>query len=170
MKCLVFSDSHGYSLFMRKAIAKNPDAEIVFFLGDGLPDLEEVFSLYPNKCYLAVRGNCDRDVVAMGKGIPKTDRIELCGKKIVFTHGDLYGVKFGIDGIDGLAKKENADIVLFGHTHGATSAYIPPSEDEPERKPYYIFNPGSIGMLGASSFGIMTLTDGQEPLFSCGQV
>ena len=166
MKCLVFSDSHGYSLFMRRAIAKNPDAEIIFFLGDGLSDLEDVFSLYPNKCYLAVRGNCDREVVAMGRGIPKTDRIELLGKKIVFTHGDLYGVKFGIDGLDALAKKEDADIVIFGHTHGATSAYIPPVDDD--GKPYYIFNPGSIGMLGSPTFGIMTLTEGQEPLFSFG--
>ena len=90
MKCLVFSDSHNYSLFMRRAIGKHPDAEVIFFLGDGLLDLEEAFSEYPDRCYLAVRGNCDRETVAIGRAIPKTDSIELLGKKIVFTHGDLY--------------------------------------------------------------------------------
>jgi len=168
MKCLVFSDSHNYSFFMRRVIAKHPDADAVFFLGDGLSDLEEAFSMYPDRCYLAVRGNCDRESVAMGRLIPKTDSIELLGKRIVFTHGDIYGVKLGLEGIDALAKAEDADIILFGHTHSPTSAYIPPEDDS--RKPYYIFNPGSICMLGNPSFGIITLTEGQEPLFSFGRI
>ncbi|MBQ8380566.1 MAG: metallophosphoesterase family protein [Clostridia bacterium] len=178
MKCLVFSDSHGYSLFMMRAAAKHPDAEVIFFLGDGLSDLEHLFERYPDRCYLAVRGNCDREVVALGKGVPKTDRIELCGKKIVFSHGDLYGVKFGIEGLERLAASEDADIVLFGHTHSPTSAYIPKEEGGADedvseegkkpRRPYYIFNPGSIGMLGSPTFGVITLTEGQEPLFSFG--
>ena len=42
MKCLVFSDSHGDSRNMREALARNPDAEVVFFLGDGLYDADTV--------------------------------------------------------------------------------------------------------------------------------
>ncbi len=172
MKCLVFSDSHGYSFFMRRAISNHPDAEVVFFLGDGLSDLEDVFPMYPNKKFLAVRGNCDSAVIAMGQGIKKIDHIELMGKKIVFTHGDLYGVKFGIDGLCRLANDTNADIILFGHTHSPVSAYIPQestaeADEAPAEKPFYIFNPGSVGMLGAPTYGVMTLTEG-EPLFSHG--
>ncbi len=36
MKCLVFSDSHGNVSYMKKALRLHPDAEVVFFLGDGL--------------------------------------------------------------------------------------------------------------------------------------
>jgi predicted phosphodiesterase len=42
MKCLVFSDSHGSSYGMLKALALHPDAEVVFFLGDGLSDADSV--------------------------------------------------------------------------------------------------------------------------------
>ena len=40
MKCLCFSDSHGNSLGIRRALNMHPDAEVVFFLGDGLSDAE----------------------------------------------------------------------------------------------------------------------------------
>ena len=61
-----------------------------------------------------------------------------------------------------LAMDKNADIVLFGHTHTPELKYV--SEYE---KPFYLFNPGSIGS-GKGSYGILTLTEGQEPLFSHG--
>ena len=170
MKCLVFSDSHGSAYFMERAIAMHPDAKIVFFLGDGIDDLSDIFNRYPGKSFLAVRGNCDRSIVALGRPIPKTDRIEILGKRIVYTHGDLAGVKFGIDGLILLAAETEADIILFGHTHSPVSAYIPCDESNASapKKPFYIFNPGSIGMLGSPTFGILTLTEG-EPLFSHGK-
>jgi len=42
MKCLIFSDSHGNPTYMKRAIAKNPDAEVIFFLGDGISDAESL--------------------------------------------------------------------------------------------------------------------------------
>ena len=39
-KILVFSDSHGTTHNMRRAIDMHPDAEVIFFLGDGLSDIE----------------------------------------------------------------------------------------------------------------------------------
>ena len=44
MKCLVFSDSHGDTAYIKRAILKNKDAEVLFFLGDGLYDIDEVAS------------------------------------------------------------------------------------------------------------------------------
>ena len=53
MKCLVFSDSHGSPYFIQKAISLHPDADVIFFLGDGLDDISEIFERYPNKNFLA---------------------------------------------------------------------------------------------------------------------
>ena len=39
MKCLVFSDSHRDARNMRAALLHNPDAEVIFYLGDGLSDV-----------------------------------------------------------------------------------------------------------------------------------
>ena len=162
MKCLVFSDSHNCSRHIYSAIRLHKDAEIVFFLGDGLSDIDEVRYAHPNVKILAVRGNCDMRMFALDSIVQKTAEIEISGKKIVYTHGDLYGAKYGIGGLEKLAMDKNADIVLFGHTHTPELKYV--SEYE---KPFYLFNPGSIGS-GQGSYGILTLTEGQEPLFSHG--
>ena len=163
MKCLVFSDSHRNTRNMRVALAKHPDAEAVFFLGDGLSDIDEVHYSFPNVKFLAVRGNCDFRSVAMEEIIGKTGEIELCGKKIVYTHGDLFGAKYGTAGLERLALQKNADIVLFGHTHTPYLSYF----NEDDGKPFYLFNPGSVGYR-EGSFGILTLNESSEPLFSHG--
>ena len=179
MKCLVFSDSHNNSFFMKRAISMHPDAEVVFFLGDGLSDIDDIYTSFPNMKFLAVRGNCDHSGIALGAMIPKTESITLEGKRITYTHGDLYGVKYSSDGIEQLAKKTSSDIILFGHTHTPFLKYIPGqdfSDDEIIKKyesgispdkPFYLFNPGSIGSSYTPSYGVITLGKG-EPLLSHG--
>ncbi len=162
MKCLIFSDSHNYSYHMSRALRLHKDAEIVFFLGDGLSDIDEVRYAFPSVKFLAVRGNCDFRMVALDEIVQKTAEIEISGKRIVYTHGDLYGAKYGTAGLEKLARDKNADIVLFGHTHLPELKYFSDCE-----KPFYLFNPGSIGSR-AGMYGILTLTEGQEPLFSHG--
>lgn len=162
MKCLVFSDSHNYPYFMEKAILKNPDTELVFFLGDGLSDVEELYYRFPKIKFLSVKGNCDFRFIVGGEAVQKTAEIYIYDKKIVYTHGDLYGAKYGMGGLSDLARSRAADIILFGHTHKPELEYV---SDAP--KPHYLFNPGSAG-IRTGSFGIMTLTEGKEPLFSHG--
>ena len=155
MKILCFSDSHGTSAYMRRALNMHPDAEVIFFLGDGLSDAEELIH-DRTRAWFAVRGNCDY-VSTLGESIvKKLDSVTLSGRKIVFTHGDLYGVKYGTDGVIALAREQNADIVLFGHTHFPMEKYI--SDDE---KPFYLFNPGSIGVpyRCETSYGIIDITE-----------
>ena len=147
---------------MEKAILKNPDTELVFFLGDGLSDLEELFYRFPKIKFLAVKGNCDFRYIVCTEAVQKTAEIHILGKRIIYTHGDLYGVKYGKGGLYDLARSRFADIILFGHTHTPELEYV-----SDVKNPYYLFNPGSAGS-GAGSFGIMTLTEGQEPLFSHG--
>ena len=155
MKCLVFSDSHGTSVGMKRALRMHPDAEVVFFLGDGLSDFEELIN-DRSRAYIAVRGNCDFSGILGDSMIKKTDSITLLGHRIFLTHGDLYGVKYGLDGIKRLAVDHNADLVLFGHTHTMLEKYIPTEEGG-----YYLFNPGSIGgsFRSRCSFGVINLTE-----------
>lgn len=152
MKCIVISDSHGDSLKIRRILNMHPDCEIVFFLGDGLSDLEP-FIRNNNIAFLAVRGNCDRSFVLGDTAVKKTDSIKIEGRRVVFTHGDLYGVKYGLDGVKKLALESFADVVLFGHTHQPLETYVPTEEGG-----YYLFNPGALGGY-KSSYGVMMITD-----------
>jgi putative phosphoesterase len=152
MKCIVISDSHGESLALRRILNMHPDCEAVFFLGDGLADLEPYIG---NRAmaFFAVRGNCDRDFVLGNTLVKKTDSIKIEGRRVVFTHGDLYGVKYGLDGVKKLALESFADVVLFGHTHQPLETYVPTEEGG-----YYLFNPGALGGY-KSSYGVMMITD-----------
>ena len=84
--------------------------------------------------------------------IPAVDSITLEGRKIVFTHGHIYGAKQGIGGLRALAADTSCDILLFGHTHDPREHY----EDG-----VYYFNPGTISGVytGKSTYGIITLRD-----------
>ena len=157
MKCLCFSDSHGFVGYFKKALSLHPDAEVVFFLGDGLSDAELLAMQYKNAAWLMVRGNCDYSSVALGSQVEKTSSITLMDKRIVYTHGDLYGVKYGEDGLIRLAESRDADIVLFGHTHRPFLKYLPREEGG-----VYLFNPGSIEAPSYNSggnYGIIDLTE-----------
>lgn len=148
MKCLIFSDSHGNSRNMREVITRNPDAEVVFFLGDGLYDADTVAMGDTMRAWLAVAGNCDMDRSFKGGFAVKTDAINLEGYRIVFTHGDLYGAKYGIGGLLRLLDQQSASVLLFGHTHTPCEIY---------ENGVYLFNPGSIR---DGNFGVMTVTAG----------
>ncbi len=165
MKCLVISDSHSSGENIGRAIAKCPDAEVIFFLGDGISALDAYVDRYPDKAWLFVLGNCDRPTFLGGSFVKKVDRISLCGKRIVLTHGDLYGAKYGTEGLLRLADEERADIVLFGHTHKRTEHY------DSERG-VWLFNPGSLEHSWGErpSFGLMTLGDNGDVLLSHGSL
>lgn len=157
MKCLCFSDSHGTSYYINKALALHLDCEVVFFLGDGLADIERVAVQHKNICFLPVRGNCDGTAEFLDTLVKKTETITLEGYRIAYTHGDLYGAKYGMGGLLRLADEMQADLVLFGHTHTATELY---SETEKGRG-VYLFNPGSAGMggfRGDASYGVILLS------------
>ncbi len=148
---------------MRKAIRLHPDAEVIFFLGDGLADIDEVALDFPEKMFYAVRGNCDFRSIALGNPVKKTEEVFIEGRKIVLTHGDLYDAKYGTDGLCIMAVSRDADIVLFGHTHTPYVNYFPLDDTDSAEcdsgKPFYLFNPGSIGE-GKYSFGVITLSEG----------
>ena len=164
MKCLVFSDSHGSIFNMRRAIMANRDAEVAFFLGDGLSDAEALSLEFPDLAWIAVRGNCDYTAIFRGSEVLKKESISLCTKRIVLTHGDLYDAKYSLDRLKYLALSENADILLFGHTHSPYEEYVNAQE-----RSFYLFNPGSVSLSGAS-FGVMSFADNGDVLLSHGRL
>ena len=163
MKCIILSDSHSSWDNIGRALKKNPDADAVFFLGDGIEHIERFVERYPDKAWFFVLGNCDRPCFLRGAFVKKVERVTLAGKRIVLTHGDLYGAKYGLGGLLGLADEERADIVLFGHTHK-------PIEHYDAERGVYLFNPGSLEASWGegASFGLLTINDRGEVLFSHG--
>ena len=108
---------------MKKALGYHPDAEVVFFLGDGISDLEDIKGESPF-AIIAVKGNCDPSLSFTARDYQKVESITLEGKKIVLTHGDLYGAKYGDAGLEALAESRGTDILLFGHTHIPYLRYV----------------------------------------------
>ena len=136
MKLLVFSDSHGMSLYMQEAIERHRDADAVIFLGDGARDFETMRALFPQRAFYAVRGNCD-----LGVDLPDEMVLDLDGVKIFCTHGHNYGVKNDLYRLDCAARARGAGLALFGHTHQPTELYD---------NGLYLVNPGSISGYRAS--------------------
>ncbi len=143
MRILVISDSHGNSSAMRQVIENNPDAELVVFLGDGVPNFSSCQNLLTGKRSLAVKGNndfyCD---------LPKSRIITEDGVNIYMTHGHYEYVKSGLSGLLSEAKKNNCTLALYGHTHIQKADYC---------DGIHLFCPGTL-MCG--SYGIVEITDG----------
>lgn len=160
MKCIIFSDSHGSFENMKEAASLHRDAEVIFFLGDGLREADALAAEYSDKMLIAVRGNCDFYPYFRGMEAEKLASLKLCGYKITATHGDLYGVKYALGGLITLGRDTDSDIILFGHTHSPALECVSVNE-----KPLYLFNPGSVS---SGSFGILELSE--KPKFSYGSV
>lgn len=118
MRIIVISDTHGRPSLIEKIIEAQPDAKDIFFLGDLIKDIEDMPFMYPSRNFHIVSGNCD-----YGSTYKTADAVTVGGKRILFTHGHAYSVKSGIGRLSQWAKAENADIVLYGHTHVAKTEY-----------------------------------------------
>ena len=113
MKVLVISDTHGTSNneFLRSLILKySPD--VLFHLGDRVKDIAPLEQDFTNTRFIFARGNND-----LVSPINLSATITLDNKKIFFTHGHTFYVKQTLNYVINAAKTQNADILLFGHTH-----------------------------------------------------
>ena len=155
IKLIIISDTHRASENIERAISLQPRADAVIFLGDGLSDAALSAELHPEFTWYAVRGNCDFQDTLSERPVPKCAMTVLGGKKIVYTHGDLFGVKGGIGGLISLAKETGADVVLYGHTHEKRVDYI---------DGVYYANPGSAG--GYRPTAMLLTISGDSLLFS----
>lgn len=144
MKILVFSDTHGDKNKIQRAILSHSSAEVVIHCGDGESDVNAMKTLFPEKAFFNVRGNCD-----FYSNSDSTIVFTLMGKKIMVTHGYEYNVKWGTQKLIYAALEKQVDIVLYGHTHIAENEYS---------DGLYVMNPGSCHGYGAS-YGIIEITD-----------
>lgn len=163
MKILVVSDSHGRSDRLEKAVELNRDADVILHLGDGYADLRYI-SL-PDVPIYAVKGNGEDWSIMRGDGVPRERQLSFDGVKLLMMHGHTHSVKSGIERAARYALDSGADILLFGHTHGALERFVPAGSaigDIITDRDIRLFNPGSIGgpRFGAPKFGLITIKDG----------
>ncbi len=130
MKILVMSDSHGRRDLVEKCIRSNSAAEVVIHLGDFTSDFDNLRFMFPDRMFINVRGNGDFD-----HQIPLTQTIAFDGVKIFMAHGHTYGVKYSLNALMTSARKDGAQICLYGHTHESYNKY---------HDGLYVMNPGSL--------------------------
>ena len=147
MRIVVISDSHKRTNIIDRIISSQKEAKHIFFLGDNTSDIEDFEYIYPDKVFHTVCGNCD-----FGSMIPTVGLEVLEGKRIFYTHGHTYGVKYGTSKLSEAARLNKYDIVLYGHTHIAKILY----EDG-----IYIVNPGSCSSPreGRASYAVIDITE-----------
>ena len=146
MRILVLSDSHGDVDNMARAVEQtNP--ELIFHLGDGWRDVEELRMLYPRISIEQVPGNCDfRPNEPMERLLFPADR------RVLLCHGHTYGVKSSLLTAGLTAEEQNLDLFCFGHTHQ-------PLIDR--RGKTWFVNPGSIGDYRRPTYAIVTIVNGE---------
>ena len=142
MRILVLSDSHRHITNLVEAISNEPTAEIIYFLGDGTYEMDEVREIFKEKMFIVVRGNCD-----FMDTVPLCDirNVDTC--KIYASHGATENVKLSYIGIKRAAKEQMCNIALFGHTHQKYYSF----EDG-----LHLFNPGSIK---EGSYGVIDIME-----------
>lgn len=139
----MLSDSHRISSFVSQAMLQQPTAEVVIHLGDGADDLEVASATKENKTVLSIGGNCDFD-----SSLPEALIRTFEGIKIFMTHGQRFFVKNSLDLLEDEARRMDAKIVLYGHTHKAKIEY---------KNGLYLMNPGALSGC-PSTYGIIDLT------------
>lgn len=129
MKVGIVSDTHGSIERAVEALKEIEDLELIIHLGDLVDDAKRMEKEMDIEV-IYVRGNCDYS----DTDVDYDKTIDIKGKKIFMTHGHEYNVKMGVSNIFYRGKEENADIILFGHSHMSTKVL---HED------VLILNPGS---------------------------
>jgi len=149
MRILVISDSHRRSGVIDKIISSQPEAGHIFFLGDNAADIEDFEFIYPDKNFHTVCGNCD-----FASMLPTVGLEVIEGKRIFYTHGHTFSVKYGLSRLKEVAEQNNYDIILFGHTHVSQVLY----EDG-----RYFVNPGSCARSrdgSRNSYAVIDIVNG----------
>ena len=121
----------------------------VFFLGDGVRDLDVVQERFQGLYYYAVRGNCD-----LRPSLNASICCEVGGVRIFAAHGHQYQVKYesSLTTLAAAARKEGAAAALFGHTHEPYCA---------EHDGILLFNPGAIRRILHPCYGVLDIEDGK---------
>ena len=133
---------------MRRCIRSvRPDA--IIHLGDYFDDGEAMAEENPNIRIHQVPGNCDK--YRMIRYEPEVRCYPVGGVKVYMTHGHLHNVKMNIYKLLMEARKMEAQVVLYGHTHIA--------DCHREEDGLWVMNPGACGSSGGSA-GLLEVDNG----------
>lgn len=111
MKILIVSDTHGRNHYLLRTLEKVSPIDLLIHLGDFEGGEEYIQSITPCPVEM-VSGNND-----FFNGLPREKIIQIGSYTVMLTHGHRYGVNYNTSNIREAAKQNNANIVLFGHTH-----------------------------------------------------
>lgn len=110
MRMAIVSDTHGRYGLAVKALDAKGHFQYIVHLGDTVADAEMIEVATASRL-IKISGNCDPS------GHPATRLIFISGKRLLATHGDIFAVKSGLEDLYEQARDNEADIVLYGHTH-----------------------------------------------------
>ena len=147
VRILVFSDSHGETCRMIKAVRDMPGVSGIIHLGDYSRDIRQLEDTFFDIPIYGVQGNNDRSDL-----YPNEKMLTIAEKKIFITHGHYYLYGFDASRLKAVPATENADIILYGHTHIA---------DIQKYGGKILANPGSISRprIGDASYGVIEIED-----------
>jgi len=117
MKICVISDTHARNIseLSPALISALTKAELVIHLGDyETRELVDDFKRLNN--FIGITGNHDfGEILTI---LPKSDILEINGKRLGLIHGHGCTLPFGLRrGLRAHFKKEKVEAILFGHTH-----------------------------------------------------
>ncbi len=145
-RLLIISDSHRNIQNIKSLLVKlSGGFDVCFHLGDTSSDMlpfNGSFKLFQ------VSGNIELYLTASGSMFPSEIFVELEGLMILAIHGHKFRVHSTLASLKSEAKKREADLVLFGHTH---------DKDYFTEEGITYFNPGAFKN---SEYGLITLDKG----------
>lgn len=147
MKIGIISDTHGEIEIAMEAIRQMGEVDLILHAGDTYSDLVKL-SKETDVEMVGVRGNIGHPDEGPAELV-----LDLNGFRIFLLHGHHYDVKHSLMRLYYRAKELEVDVVVYGHTHLAMSAY----EDD-----VLFVNPGSIGFPRGkykNSYAILELED-----------
>ena len=153
MNILVFSDTHGQTddmISVIRSYGRHVDA--VLHLGDHIRDTDRVKQEFQTITVTGVPGNCDFGSALWNEPMEKT--VSYDGVRFFLTHGHLRNAERTYDGIVGQAKREQAGIALYGHTHVPFFSEV---------RGVILLNPGSLTRprgTSVCSYGLITVDHG----------
>ena len=106
----IFSDTHGNKTLLKKCQQICNECDLILHAGDGNCDVFSIDGAYEKA--IIVDGNCDGGFAGCHEQI-----IEIEQKRILLTHGHLFGVKTSLKTLVAYAKSKECNVVIYGHNH-----------------------------------------------------
>lgn len=133
MKILIVSDTHRKDQNLKTVIEKTAPFDMMIHLGDTEGSEAYFKEWVANDCCVihVIRGNND-----FFSFCEREKEISIGNYRAFISHGHMYGVSLGTEGIKEEARSRKVDIAMFGHTHKPCLEYCSDG--------LVVLNPGSL--------------------------